>query len=571
MMIRSPGRLSLAALSLLVTLPFLDPRHFLPIPTFRQEWLAIALGIAVIALLLLDRNESPWEIPRSALFPPLLGGLLWIQHAAGGSIRLEYVIVASLCLGWAGMLMVATCRLERLFGFERVADLLSWALLAGALAQAATGALQLWAPWIGLPLIFPGHGAMQGNLAQANAFADYLWLGIAGALALHSRQRIGTAALAAALIPLTACTLLSGSRSVYFYAAALAGWSLVAAWQRQNGAEWRRLIIGAAMIAIAVVVLPEVPTFGGTTVSSAQRLTAQGSYDPVRLTLWRAAIDIFLDHPWLGAGFDSYPREFFARIDRFPINGIGIPEHSHNLVTQFAAGLGLAGLIFLAVALAFWTGGAKRRWRESSAFPCFAVLLVLGIHSNLEYPLWYVHFMAIAAIALALADGNRFLVSPMRRHRTLGLIVLAGSLAALVSLRGDYLTLEDAAAGYAANGSRLTAEAQQVLLIDAHRRTIWRSYAALQFAGRMPIDGEAIEARLALMEEAVTFSPIREAVFRYAALLALAGHPQAALEQLQRAMLAYPQEIGNASRMYGASGAEPALRPLLEELRQRSF
>ena len=93
---------------------------------------------------------------------------------------------------------------------------------------------------------------------------------------------------------------------------------------------------------------------------------------PGRATLWRAALDIFSDHPLLGAGFDSFSRLFFLRIESYPINGVGIPEHSHNLLTEFAAEFGLAGLAligtggFLAGAACASASTTQRCWRAAS-------------------------------------------------------------------------------------------------------------------------------------------------------------------------------------------------------------
>lgn len=567
-----PG-LAVAASALLLTLPFLGPRHHLPIATFHQEWLATALGLCLLLALLIDGRGRTWEIPRTAALPPALVGVIWLQQAVGIDALRESAILASLYLVWATLLMVAACRLETLLGRERLAGALAWSLLAGALLAAGTGAVQLWAPTIGLPWIFPSGGRVIGNLAQANNFADYLWLGVAAAVWLHVSGRLRPLPLATALLPLLGLSLLSGSRSVYFYAAALTLWLLF--WsRRQTGGQRQRILRTAGLLLPVLLCLQwaiGATNPGGASVSSAQRLLASGSYDPVRLTLWQAAADIFLDHPLLGAGFDSYSREFFGRIERFPLGGIGIPEHAHNLVAEFAAELGLAGLLALFAAAGAWLF-ARRRVADDAGLLALGILLVLGIHSALEYPLWYANFLAIAAFMLALGDGKRWPATLNRfRHGALaGLIAFA--FAALFMLQHDYARLEAATQGRHDDGMPLPPTTRSEWLAESYAHSLWRPYAALQLAAHMPLAGDDARSRLTIVEEAVRFSPIRQAVFRHAALLQLTGDVEAARRQLRRAMQAYPDEIDAARKMMEAAQADaPALAPLIEQLRQRSF
>jgi len=563
----APPRLALTALLLAVTLPFLGAEHYLPIATFRQEWLAGILGLLALAALAFSAPpDGRWPIPASALALLAWVPLLALQYVSGLGLRFESGVLAALYLVWAFALMIVARSLAGIFGRERFATLLAGALVAGAVALAASGALQRWAPGIGLPWIFPSNRVI-GNIAQPNNFADYLWLGIAAALWLAARHKLALAPLLPLLVWLMALALLSGSRSVYFYTAALSGWLLL--WSRTViGRERRRLCFLALLLAPLLIATQAALPLLDVPVASAQRLAAEGSYDPVRLTLWRAALDIFSAHPLLGAGFDSYSREFFARIADFPVNGIGIPEHSHNLVTEIAAEFGLAGLLLLAASLALWISGLRRRSADPALQLAGGLLLVIGIHSQLEYPLWYAHFLAIAAVALALGDGRCLQLPAAPRHRTLLLAVAALGIAVLFTLRSDYLRLEAAAQGHRPDGTPLSGEAQHADLVAIYRDSLLRPWAALQFAARMPIEARDIDAQIALMRDAEHFSPIRQAVFRHAMLLQLAGDGAAAKQHWQRAALAYPGEVAAATELLRDSTAStPGLTALETSLR----
>ena len=76
-------RLCLAALGLMLSLPFLNPHHFNPIPTFYQEWTAAACALLASTLLLREKIFEQIEIPGIALLPLGIAALILIQFAAG--------------------------------------------------------------------------------------------------------------------------------------------------------------------------------------------------------------------------------------------------------------------------------------------------------------------------------------------------------------------------------------------------------------------------------------------------------------------------------------------------------
>lgn len=564
---------SLIALMLAVTLPVLGAHHFLPIATFHQEWLAFALGLAAFAPLAFIRGGAVMQFPRIFVLPLGLILLVWIQVATDLGVRFEQATLLSLYLTWALMLMVTTLHLQTALGQKAFGDALARGLLCGALALAATGIAQRWLPEIGQPWIFSATGVISGNLAQPNNFADYCWLGIV--CAIHLLRRPATfpsfrAACVPAIPLLAALSLLSGSRSVYFYAVAVTLWSLWLAARTETPQRRTLQIAGLALIPL-LLLLQLALGQGEHSVTSAQRIVEQGSYDPVRLTLWRAALAMFSEHPLLGSGYDSYSREFFTRIADHPINGVGIPEHSHNLFTEIGAEFGLGGLLLLLVTGWGWMRAALRQ-REPTTQLAIGLLLVLGIHSMLEYPLWYAHFLAIATIALAAGDARRLSIALMPRHRMLAAIVLLAGAGVLWGLRADYVSLEEAAHGRSGDGTALTAEEQNRRLARLYERSLLSPYAAMQFAVRMPIAPDELSARLGIVSEVVRFSPIRQAVFREAALLYLDGRQEEAQRALTRAMLGYPAEIDNALALFESDPAiAERIAPLCQRLRQRSF
>src|SRR6266853_6889232 len=76
-------RISLALSGLMVSLPFLNFHHSLPLPTFYTEWLAFAFGTAAILALALAPTGKETRVPLLSLGLIGLTLVLLIQVAAG--------------------------------------------------------------------------------------------------------------------------------------------------------------------------------------------------------------------------------------------------------------------------------------------------------------------------------------------------------------------------------------------------------------------------------------------------------------------------------------------------------
>ena len=69
----------LAALALLLTVPFLLPHHYNPIPTFFQEWTAALLSLVALTWLLRPAPDGRVEFPEIGLLPLGLLALALLQ------------------------------------------------------------------------------------------------------------------------------------------------------------------------------------------------------------------------------------------------------------------------------------------------------------------------------------------------------------------------------------------------------------------------------------------------------------------------------------------------------------
>ena len=111
-----------------------------------------------------------------------------LAQAGIGIFEGSLIAHSSISSGRSLLMLAMRCISDDL-GRDKSAELLAGALLAGALPLAFTGAPQRWAPWLGMPWVFPSE-TIKGNVAQPNNFADYLWLGIASACWLVATRRL---------------------------------------------------------------------------------------------------------------------------------------------------------------------------------------------------------------------------------------------------------------------------------------------------------------------------------------------------------------------------------------------
>ena len=133
---------SLAFVGLLCTLPFLQPRHYFPLPMLESEWLAFAFGLVAL-MLLVTRRAWLDGLPALALAPLGLAGLVLLQDALGRVPYAAQAFTAALYLVWAALLIALGAALRRELGMARVVSTLAWCVVIGGEMSAVAGLLQV--------------------------------------------------------------------------------------------------------------------------------------------------------------------------------------------------------------------------------------------------------------------------------------------------------------------------------------------------------------------------------------------------------------------------------------------
>lgn len=537
----------LAALGAMVSLPLLSPDAFEPIGSFFGEWWACVFGLAAATLVACARAPGLMRPPRTILVPIAFAGLIALHAALGWAAQDRLALLACLYLLWAVVLMASARAIVDRFGAGRCVMVLAWCMAAGATANAlvsivqAHGLLPVLQAWM-LPVF---GGRAYGNLGQANHLADYLALGLASLGYLGAKGRLRAVVLAAAGTPMLYAMALTGSRSSWLYLIALLVAAGVGA-RRLDAVVGRRLLIGAAsafavFIAVQIVLAAGVTSLGTDAVTTVQRPPVQASGGEERWTIWNGAWRIFLDAPWIGAGYGRFAVRFFEIAPALapPLPPIAT-HNAHNLLLQIGAEFGVPGLALLIGGLLLWWSGARRGGPSTERWWLLTVLAVIGIHSLLEYPLWYAYFLGIASIVLGASDEARL---ELRRAR----IVSLGAVAALalgwfacVTVMSDYRVLRDFQVFR--RGSMLAEGTEAVTrrLLEIERRSMLSYLVELGFARAIEIDRERLDAKLALNTLVMGVLPDIDVAYRQALLLALSGDADRARRQWDRSAKVYP-------------------------------
>lgn len=158
-----------------------------------------------------------------------------------------------------------------------------------------------------------------------------------------------------------------------------------------------------------------------------------------RVVLAKQALEMARTHPWLGVGWFGFGAEQVQIAADF--SSTTYAEHSHNIVLNFAAELGIPFTILFFSILLFWfwnnciRGGAAKD--NTTGFACLFFVAV-GIHSLVEFPLWYAYVLLPTALlmgVIAQKNGNAFSLSI---PRTFSIAIPILALVGMVGVSLDY-------------------------------------------------------------------------------------------------------------------------------------
>jgi hypothetical protein len=130
------------------------------------------------------------------------------------------------------------------------------------------------------------------------------------------------------------------------------------------------------------------------------RLNVDGQPCGSRIALWTNVLHLIGQRPWAGWGWGNLDYAHFAAV--YPgVRFCDILDNAHNLPLHLAVELGVPVAV-LVCWLIGWLVVRARPWRETddTRRMAWAVLALIGLHSLLEYPLWYGPFQMAVVLAV---------------------------------------------------------------------------------------------------------------------------------------------------------------------------
>lgn len=237
-------------------------------------------------------------------------------------------------------------------------------------------------------------GRAVGNLRQPNHISSMLlWSAAAVVPLLESRKlkRWPAAALFAAII---FSIELSASRTGLVGVLLLLVWGVVD--RRLSRSTRGMLIAGIAVYALGWLFMSWWAHANHHVFAAGARL-GETDVSGSRFGIWSNTWALIKASPWAGVGFGEF--NFAWTLSAFPDRPTAFFDHTHNIVLQLLVELGLplGGLIVALLGAAVWQAFkrsiAVEGGRGVELRTAFVMVLLMAIHSQLEYPLWYAYFL----------------------------------------------------------------------------------------------------------------------------------------------------------------------------------
>ena len=285
-------------------------------------------------------------------------------------------------------------------------------MVAAGVLSSAVGIVQVFAPtwadgdWIARSYI---EGRAVGNMRQPNHLSSLLLWGIVAAVWLGEARVVRQWGSTLLVLLFLFVVVLSASRTGALSTVLLLMWGALdkrLARQARLLLMLSPLIYGLFWFGTGAWADATHQVFGGET-----RFSASGDVSSSRLSIWSNTLALIRLHPWTGVGFGEF--NFAWTLTPFPDRPIAFFDHTHNIVLQLLVELGIPlGLTVLGLLGFALVQAVRGAWRPAAAgaapgepllrpAACVMVLLIL-VHSLLEYPLWYAYFLLPAAFAFGL-------------------------------------------------------------------------------------------------------------------------------------------------------------------------
>jgi O-antigen ligase len=412
------------ALVLASTVPALLAYNLPPSSTMLNQCIAVGLWAGVVAVGARTLSWRPSRALQAAAVALLIG--LLMAGALGG-------LPGTLVLGMAAVVLAAGLVAAHAAASARRNDEAGDAFVPCAVGLAAAAAIsmlvaliQAFAPdWADGDFIarsgLPGRAV--GNLRQPNHLCSLLLWGVIAVVALLEMRRLALKWAVALVVLMVFAVELSASRTGALGLGLLALWGALD--KRLSRPARALLVLTPAIYALSYGGMALYGQWTDQAFGAEARIAtgeATGESPNSRKRIWANTLTLVAQQPWTGVGFGEF--NFAWSLTAFPGRPTAFFDHTHNLPLQLAVELGLplSMLVLALLGAALWQ--AWKRSGEASgnagtaARAAFMLVLMIGLHSLFEYPLWYAYFLLPTAFAWGFALGCGVERSPLHSSST---------------------------------------------------------------------------------------------------------------------------------------------------------
>jgi O-antigen ligase len=327
----------------------------------------------------------------------------WLQNMSlGPAPNLSAELLAFAVL--SALLLFNSCCIQ-------TATLYGW--IVASVVSATIGLSQYfgWSELGGNLIAEAPAGVAFANLRQRNLFASLISIGLATFILLFKNEQsklnlnqphsilgrcIHFGAIAVLAVALAASNSRTGSLQLLILMFLALYWNRKS-W-KLNAPLWVFVVLVYLCAAFELPQLSEMVT-GHKSIGLIDRIRADVGCGS-RSVLWSNVLHLIAQKPWFGWGWGEMDFAHFSTLypgERF----CDILDNAHNLPLHLAVELGVPIALMLCGVVG-WLAWRAKPWAETHPTRqlAWAVLAVIGLHSMLEYPLWYGPFQLTVVLCV---------------------------------------------------------------------------------------------------------------------------------------------------------------------------
>lgn len=400
---------------LAVAAPTLLAANDPPSVTFYNQVLSVfGWGLWMAALLRLQ-GGLPVRVPEGSkawwaltLVLVICGAGAWWSSAVN-HLPVGLALMASGMAAAAWVAMSTAWRSSHRLGAVDTLDVMAEALALTGAAGLALGFLQVFVPsWTDGLIIAETStaGRAVGNLRQPNHLSTLLIWATCGAVWLGRRRQWALPLAALAVVMFMGGVVWTASRT------GMLGTLLLTLWAVRDRHMPTRLrwVVGAAPLIYAAWWLGMdwwAHVGKDHAFAAGARLNDGSDISSSRFKIWSDTLTLIQAQPWTGVGWGQFNLAW--TFTELPNRPVAFFDHTHNVILQWAVELGVPMALALTAFTTWAVGVLWFPWRRLGEQPGDAegpeglrlgvvavtatMVTMAGLHSLLEYPLWYSYFL----------------------------------------------------------------------------------------------------------------------------------------------------------------------------------